>query len=53
MATCKVGEDNFPLMELNVTVGTRNDARTICDNWKKHSQDIYSEIINILTRQRD
>ncbi len=53
VAVCKVGEDNFPLMEIKVTVGTRNDARAICGNWLKHSQDIYSEIINVLTRQRD
>lgn len=53
IAKCKVGEDNFSLMEINVTVGTRNDARTICNNWKKHSQEIYAEIIGILTRQRD
>ena len=52
-ARCKVGEDNFTLMEINVTVGTRNDARTICSNWKNHTQDIYAEIINILTKQRE
>ena len=53
IATCKVGEDNFALMEINVTVGTRNDARSICNNWKKHTQDIYAEIINVLTKIRD
>lgn len=50
---CKVGEDKFTLMEINVSVGTRNDARIICNNWKKHTQDIYAEIINILTKQRE
>jgi len=53
IANCKVGEDNFTLMEINVTVGTRNDARTICNNWKNHTQDIYAEIIGILTKQRE
>ena len=53
IAGCKVGEDNFTLMEIKVTVGTRNDARTICNNWKNHTQDIYAEIINILTKQRE
>lgn len=53
IAGCKVGEDNFTLMEINVTVGTRNDARTICTNWEKHTQNIYAEIISILTKQRD
>ena len=53
IASCKVGEDNFTLMEISVTVGTRNDARTICNNWKNHTRDIYAEIINILTKPRE
>jgi len=50
---CKVNEDNFSLMDLRIAVGTKNDARTICNNWKKHSQAIYSEIINSLLKERD
>jgi len=53
IANCKVGEDDFLLMEINVTVGTKTDAKEICSNWKAHSQEIYSEIINILTKKRD
>jgi predicted transcriptional regulator len=53
IASCKVGEDNFSLMEINVTVGTKIDARTVCENWKKYSQAIYSEIIDILTKKRE
>lgn len=51
--TCKVHEDTFSLIDLNLTVGTKNDARTICDNWKRHSQAIYAEIIESLTKKRD
>lgn len=50
---CKVNEDDFLLIDLKVLVGTKNDARTMCENWKKHSQAIYSEIIDSLTRKRD
>jgi predicted transcriptional regulator len=50
---CKIHEDNFSLIDLEVTVGTRSDARTICDNWKNHSQAVYSEIIEILIKKRD
>lgn len=50
---CKVGEDGFPLLELDVTVGTKTDARLVCENWKKHSQLIYAEIIDTLTKKRD
>lgn len=52
-AACKVSEDGFPLLQLDVTVGTKSDARLVCDNWKKHSQLIYAEIIDALTKKRD
>jgi predicted transcriptional regulator len=52
VVTCKVREDNFMLMEINVTVGSKIDARAICDNWKQHSQTIYSDIISTLTKNR-
>lgn len=53
IVSCKVHEDDFSLIDLKVTVGTKNDAREICDNWKKNSQVIYSEIINSLIKKRD
>ena len=53
IVSCKVHEDNFSLIDLKITVGTKNDAREICESWKKHSQAIYSEIINSLIKKRD
>lgn len=50
--SCSVHEDNFSLIDLEISVGTKNDARTICENWKKHSQAIYAEIMDSLTRKR-
>ncbi len=50
---CSVHEDDFSLIDLKIAVGTRNDARCICDNWKNYSQQIYSEIIESLTRKRN
>lgn len=50
---CKVSEDDFSLLQLDVTVGTKSDARLVCDNWTKHSQLIYAEIIDALTKKRD
>ena len=50
---CKVSEDGFSLLQLDVTVGTKSDARLVCENWKKHSQLIYAEIIETLTKKRD
>jgi predicted transcriptional regulator len=53
VVSCKVNEDDFSLIDLKITVGTKNDARTICENWKKYSQAIYSEIIDSLTKKRE
>lgn len=53
IVTCKVREDDFCLIDLKITVGTKNDARTICNNWKNSSQSIYSEIIDSLIKKRD
>jgi len=49
----KMNEEHFNLIELKLAVGTKNDARLICNNWKDNTQDIYSEIINILLKKRD
>jgi hypothetical protein len=49
---CKMREKGFTLVELKATVGTKKDALSVCENWKKHSSAIYSEIIKSLTKQR-
>ena len=48
-----IREDSFSLIEINLVVGSKADARTICSNWKKHSRHIYPEIINSLVRDYD
>ena len=52
VVSCKVHEDNFSLIDLEITVGSKVDARIICENWKNQSQNIYPEIIESLTRKR-
>ncbi|HEY8349969.1 MAG TPA: DUF4364 family protein [Clostridiales bacterium] len=52
LVICKMRERDFPLIELRATVGTKKDALSVCDNWKKHSSAIYSEIIESLTKDR-
>lgn len=51
--TLKIGEKDFRLIELNVAVGTKKDAREVCDKWINHSSEIYAEIIESLTKKRD
>lgn len=50
---CGIKEDDFSLIDLKAAVGTKKDARFICESWKKHSSAIYAEIIEALTKQRD
>jgi predicted transcriptional regulator len=52
VVSCKINEDDFSLINLNITVGTKSDARKICDNWHQFPQEIYSEIIEILMQNR-
>lgn len=52
LVICKMREKDFPLIELKATVGTKKDALSVCENWKKHSSAIYSEIIGSLTMDR-
>lgn len=53
VVVCKINEGTFNLLELRMTVGSRNDAQSICDNWKNHSQSIFPELIDILTKNRE
>lgn len=50
---CQVHEDNFSLIDLEISVGTKSDCHTICENWKKYSSQIYSEILDSLIKKRD
>lgn len=50
---CQVREDDFSLIDLKITVGSKGDARAICENWKKASQKMYAEIIDVLNKKRE
>lgn len=47
---CKVTENHSPLMELNFSVGSKKQAIEMCENWKNNSSQLYSEILNILSK---
>lgn len=44
----KVAENGKPLIEINLSVGSRDDARIICDNWRDCAKEIYPSIISVL-----
>lgn len=45
---CKILEDFKPLIDIRLSVGSRDDARSICNNWKTHAKEIYPEVIAVL-----
>ena len=48
VVTCKVVEGDSLLMELQVTVVSRTQAKKICHNWKKNAQLLYGDFLNSL-----
>jgi|LSQX01.3.fsa_nt_gb predicted transcriptional regulator len=48
---CKIIENRTPLIELKVSVGSKAQAKKICEEWKKNSQIMYSKIISVLTEE--
>jgi len=48
---CGIYEDDFMLMEVNLTVVSREQARDICDNWKNNVSQIYGKMLSNLMDQ--
>lgn len=53
IVTCNLKEGDFPVMQLKVAAGTKKDAQNICTNWKKHCQEIFPEILDVITKNRE
>jgi len=45
---CGIYEDDFMLMEVNLSVVGREQARDICDNWKNNVSQIYGQMLSNL-----
>lgn len=45
---CRIVEDFNPLIDIRLSVGSREAARSICKNWKAHAKEIYPEVIGVL-----
>lgn len=50
---CKIQENDFPLIEVKLTAGSREEARGICKNWTNSPQEVYSEILDALLKNRE
>lgn len=51
---CGIYEDEMMLMELNLSVVTKEQALIICNNWKSNVNNLYGQIINtLLTKDKE
>ena len=48
IANCKVREKDNILLELNISVDSKEHAERVCTNWKANSDAIYSYLIGTL-----
>lgn len=48
--TCKIMENNECLFEVKTFAGSREQAKQIVDNWKRHAGSMYPEMLEILTQ---
>jgi len=49
---CGVYEDDMMLMELNLTVVSKDQAIAICNNWKSNVDNLYGQIIHTMLSKR-
>ncbi len=47
---CKIIEDNVTIFEVHSFACSRDQAKSVADNWKKNSSKIYPEIMKLLTK---
>ena len=47
---CKIVENNNILFEIQTFAGSKEQAKSIVDNWNTKAEKIYPEILEILTK---
>ncbi len=47
----RISESDFPLFEAHLSVGSRDDARAICRNWRENANTLYPQVIALLLAQ--
>ena len=49
-ARCQVRSDGNTLVDLTLLVQTREQAETICKNWKTENEDVYAYLMDLLLK---
>jgi predicted transcriptional regulator len=47
---CRVRSDGRTLIDLTLTVSTREQAEAICSNWKNQNEDVYAYLMDMLVK---
>jgi hypothetical protein len=47
---CRVRSDGRTLIDLTLSVSTREQAAAICRNWKKQNEDVYAYLMDLLLK---
>ena len=51
--TCKIIDHNDTIFEVKTFAGSGEQAKDIVDNWKHHAEEMYPQILNILTKNQE
>lgn len=49
---CKIKEDDFSLIDIKVTVGSKEEAINISNNWRAYADILYTEVLDSLIKNR-
>ena len=47
---CKIVENNNIMFETQIYTGSKEQAKTIVDNWNNNAEEIYPKILELLTK---
>ena len=47
---CQVRSDGHNIIDLTLSVKTREQAEAICNNWKNQNDDVYAYLMDILLK---
>ncbi|WP_313134143.1 DUF4364 family protein [Anaerocolumna sp.] len=53
MAHLRVLEKEEPIIDLSISVPTKEEASTICNNWRTESQKIYAFVVSTLLKEEE
>lgn len=45
---CQVRSDNHPIIDLTLSVKSKDQAEAICTNWRKQHEDVYMYLMDVL-----